>query len=144
MQALPKPKRVLLVCDGNTCRSPMAAAIARQILGASAHVESVGLEAGDGLPPTKHAVTVMEEMGIDISKNRSRDIESINLTVFDLVIAMTPVIAQRLVEIGVDGTKVVGLDVPDPYCKSVDKYRSTAQDIAVQLRTLFSIERDES
>lgn len=115
----------------------MAAAIACQILGASAHVESVGLDTGEGLPPTKHAITVMEEMGFDISRHRSRDIESIELTVFEIVIAMTPVIARRLVEFGVDGTKIVGLDVPDPYSKGADTYRSTAQDIAAQLRNLF-------
>jgi hypothetical protein len=54
-------KRVLFVCAGNTCRSPMAEAIARQILGPTADVQSAGICADEGASATQDAIAVMEE-----------------------------------------------------------------------------------
>lgn len=45
----------------------MAAALLHRLLGEAAKVQSAGIDAGDGIPPTKDAVSVMEELGIDIS-----------------------------------------------------------------------------
>src|SRR5438105_1959129 len=67
-------KRILIVCEGNTCRSPMAAAIAGAVLGSTAKVQSAGLETSDGLPATRQAKAVMKEMGLDVSRHRSRSI----------------------------------------------------------------------
>jgi protein-tyrosine-phosphatase len=117
----------------------MAEAIVRTLLGETAEVVSAGLETGEGLPPTKHAVSVMQEMGLDISGHSSRDIETLDLRAFDLIIAMTSGIALRLVELGADITKITKLDVPDPYLKGIEVYRSTAEAINQQLRALLRI-----
>lgn len=138
MQSIPRPTRILIVCDGNTCRSPMAEAIARKLLGTTTEVQSVGIDTADGLPPTKHAVAVMQELGLDISQHRSCDIETVDLSGFELIIAMTPAIAQRLRVITSGPARIAQLDIPDPYCKGVDVYRLTAKSIALQLRHLFA------
>jgi protein-tyrosine-phosphatase len=83
--------RVLTVCTGNTCRSPMAAAILDRRLaeaGTEATVASAGTLGWRGRAATAHAVAVMEEMGLDISAHRSRRIDAGDLDV-DLVLAMT-------------------------------------------------------
>lgn len=56
---------ILLVCTGNTCRSPMAEAILKQIAGQdrSVQVLSGALAAAEGMPASENAVLAMQEMG---------------------------------------------------------------------------------
>jgi protein-tyrosine phosphatase len=117
----------------------MAEAIARSLLGDSALVESAGLDAVDGGGAHKNAVSVMEEMGSDIEHHRTRNIRNVDVNSFDLVVAMSPSIARRLRECGVEGGRIAELDVPDPYNSDVDAYRSTAEKITSQLKTLFAM-----
>lgn len=133
--------RILIVCQGNTCRSPMAEAIARRILGVQAQIQSAGLDAADGLPATRQAVTAMEELGFDIKDHRSRSLDSLDLSSFDRIIAMTPEIADSLRDAGVSPRRLTPLDVSDPYSGSLDTYRSTARDIERQLRSRLRLRR---
>ena len=61
-------KTLLVVCTGNTCRSPMAEALARRALADKPgwRVVSAGIGAINGQPPSAHGVTAMKELGIDI------------------------------------------------------------------------------
>jgi RpiB/LacA/LacB family sugar-phosphate isomerase len=67
-------KTILFICTGNICRSPMAEGLFRHAVGGRGEyrVLSAGLGAMDGQPPSAHSVTAMKELGIDISKQRSR------------------------------------------------------------------------
>ena len=67
-------KTLLFVCTGNTCRSPMAEALARRALADKPgwRVVSAGIGAINGQPPSAHGVTAMKELGIDISGHRSQ------------------------------------------------------------------------
>lgn len=131
-----KIKRVLIVCTGNTCRSPMAEALARSITGGSVQFESAGVEAADGMPATEHAVTVMAERGADITSHRSRSVESVDVRQFDLVVAITPWIADRLQRLGVDAARIRSFHVDDPYCKGLAEYRKAADEIEQALHQL--------
>src|SRR5215469_10030990 len=122
-------RRILVVCSGNTCRSPMAAALLQRLRGHAVEVESAGIDSGEGLPATKEAVSVMKDMGIDISRHHSRDIANVDLAGFDFFLAMTTTIAEQLRQSGVDVAKIKQMNVSDPYHKGIDVYRSTANDI---------------
>src|SRR3954470_16771692 len=65
--------KVLFVCVGNVCRSPMAAAVlehrARNLV-----VKSAGLAALVGEPAVPHALELMREKGIDLSRHRARQL----------------------------------------------------------------------
>ncbi len=83
---------VLFVCTGNTCRSPMAAGILRQLLpeGLSGRVSvrSAGISAGEGQPASDGAVRVSMKRGIDLSEHFSRRITAELVEGADLVLGM--------------------------------------------------------
>ena len=75
-------KKVLVLCTGNSCRSQMAEGFLN-FLGVD--VTSAGLESYKINP---YAVKVMSEISIDISKNFSQKINTLNLDLFDVVITV--------------------------------------------------------
>jgi protein-tyrosine phosphatase len=119
----------------------MAQGLVRHLLGSECVVESAGMEAAEGLPAMKDAISVMREHGIDISSHQSRGIEELDLASFDVVVAMTPFIAWRLREMGVDCDRIAQLDVADPYGKGIEVYRLTAQEIQCQIARLFAADK---
>lgn len=133
----PSLRRVLVVCLGNTCRSPMAEGFLRELLGPGTSVESAGAETEEGLAPTKDAVLVMRELGLDISGHRSREVPQLDLRNFDLIIAMTSQIGCILRSLGVEECRLRELNVPDPYGKGIEAYRNAAQNIRSQLCCLL-------
>jgi protein-tyrosine-phosphatase len=122
----------------------MAAAMAQDRLGTAAHIESAGISADDGASATKDAVRAMKERGLDISGHRSRSFTAVKLRDFDLIVALTPAIAQDVRRHGVEASKLATLDIPDPYCNGLDAYRATAVAIERGLRKLFDADRDRS
>jgi ribose 5-phosphate isomerase B len=82
---------VLFLCTGNTCRSPLAEALARELLGrAGIGFASAGLFAHPGQPASHGSVQAADELGIDLSGHRSGQIDGPSLARTDWVIAMTP------------------------------------------------------
>jgi protein-tyrosine-phosphatase len=117
-------RTVLFVCTGNTCRSPMAEAVARQamkdeptIAGTAAaddvFVASAGISALDGMPTTHETVEALTRRGIEFDGHSKRLTEQM-IRKATLVFAMTAthrVAAQRLVaDSPEDMAKVVMLD----------------------------------
>lgn len=83
---------ILLVCTGNICRSPMATGLlSKLLLGRSVQdvrVESCGVSAWDGSPPTPEAVEAMREQGIDISGYIARRMNRRLIEAADVIIGM--------------------------------------------------------
>ena len=84
--------KVLFVCWGNICRSPMAAELMRTRLAEAGlgHVivESAGLLGLEGRRAAPEAIEVLREIGVDLSVHRSRGLRPQDLRTADLVIAM--------------------------------------------------------
>ncbi|MFQ5992604.1 MAG: low molecular weight phosphatase family protein [Nitrospiraceae bacterium] len=83
--------RLLFLCSGNTCRSPMASGIARRVFGPSHRVMSAGAETGSGEAAAQDAIAAMSELGVDISSHCTVDIADLDLTSFDLIVVFRPV-----------------------------------------------------
>lgn len=84
--------RLLFVCTGNTCRSPMAEVIAAATArrrGLELEVGSAGLLSGGGAPAARHAREISAVHGLDLSRHRSRGVTPDLLAEADLVLAMT-------------------------------------------------------
>lgn len=81
--------KLLFICTGNTCRSPMAEGLARKIFGDAVHVSSAGMEAWEGAEASPYAHQVLKEQSVDLSQHRSRKIRADLLADADWIIPMT-------------------------------------------------------
>src|SRR4051794_5185298 len=113
-----------MVCTGNICRSPMAEAVARVRLTAmpSVRIESAGLGALIGHPADPLAVELMKERGIDLSGHVARQISTIMVREFELILVMeswqvketeklSPLARGKVWRLG----HWRDFDIPDPY-----------------------------
>ena len=134
--------RILFVCTGNICRSPLAAAIARQELArlgqADVEVASAGVAALEGWGATDDAVRVAEENGISLAGHHARQLTPQLAAWADLVVGME----RRHVEVAtrLGARAAVALcedDVPDPYGRGVEAFRETWAALAAAIPELL-------
>lgn len=150
-----RPFRVCLVCTGNTCRSPMAEGILKQLVADAGlsdwEISSAGLAAFDGSPAAVNAIEVAAEHGIDISDHQARRLDIDAARLCDVILvhssehlgaisSWSPEVAARTFllkafpepgDIGPAGW------VSDPIGGDMDRYRSTFMELDESLRRIF-------
>jgi protein-tyrosine phosphatase len=123
---MPSRIRILFVCLGNICRSPLAEGIAQRILekeGLNLIVDSAGTSNWHlGEAPCEYSIKIARQNEVDISKQSSRPITKQDIEIFDYVVAMD---AQNKIDLDKFGFANVyklgdfggykGVNVPDPY-----------------------------
>jgi protein-tyrosine phosphatase len=129
--------RILFVCTGNTCRSPMAEALARD-RGLAAESAGVAAQRGDGAAP--YAVRALRQArGLDLEGHAPRDVTDVALPRFDRVVAMDTTVARQVrTEHGVGADVLVTWTIPDPYGGSMADYRLCLEQIDAALDRLLS------
>ncbi|MFM8719580.1 MAG: serine hydroxymethyltransferase [Chthoniobacterales bacterium] len=146
-------KKVLFICTGNVCRSPMAEGLLRSMAEGRADLEvtSAGLGAGRGQPPSLHAIDALRAEGIDISDIRSQPVSAELLEDSDFIFTMTrdhldmllllyPEMAPkaRLLRFE-EAAKGGRADVTDPIGGTRDTYEACKEDIKRALPRIFAI-----
>lgn len=121
------PPRILFVCLGNICRSPMAEAVLRA-MDPALEVDSAGTGAWHvGNPPHGDAVRAGARRGFDLSGQRARQVSAADFTGFDMIVAMDSANRRQIEALRPAGSETPVLrlldilpgagprDVPDPY-----------------------------
>jgi protein-tyrosine phosphatase len=114
--------RILMVCTGNICRSPIAEVLLAARLGQGRAVESAGIHALVGWPADAVARELMAERGLDLAPHRARQLTAAMVRSADLILvmeegqrreveALDPSARGRVHRLG----RIGGFDVPDPY-----------------------------
>lgn len=131
--------RVLFVCTGNICRSPLGEILLRAKIAeaelSSIHVGSAGTGAWEGAPASEGALLVALECGLDLSTHRARLLTRAVVKEADLILTMSRHHRTRAEELGGDGkTHLLGeyagrsipeAEVADPFGGDLEVYRET-------------------
>ena len=116
--------KILMVCLGNICRSPMAEGIMRNLGGNKIEVDSAGTASYHiGLQPDKRMIATAFEHGIDISNLTARQFQADDFDSFDVIFAMDSSNYRNIISLAKDDNdkqkvKMImnnNKDIPDPY-----------------------------
>ena len=143
MTEQPKTRKILLVCTGNICRSPLAAALLQRALTERGvegmDVSSAGTGAWDGAPVSEGAYLVGLERGLDLSAHRARLLTRELIEEADLVLTMARHHRARVDELGGEGRVFVlgeyagregdEAEVSDPFGGDLEVYRDTCVEL---------------
>lgn len=143
--------KILFVCLGNICRSPLAEGIARDYIEKNKldiAVDSCGTSFWHiGEPPDKRSINVAKNNGIDISKLKGRQISLYGDLDWDYYIVMDENNKRDLLNMGFEKTKIIklgefganGKDVPDPYTyKDLEGFEKVFQMIKTCVESLLN------
>lgn len=120
--------KILFVCTGNTCRSPMAEGIFRfemkQRGFENIMCQSAGLSPVEGAPVSENAVAVCAEIGIEISGHTARRFTPDEIDMWDIYFTMSKTHAYILAQAGVPTERLyVPSYIEDPYGGDLEAYR---------------------
>ncbi len=120
----------MFICSGNTCRSPLAEGLFKKYLKENnitdIEVGSAGVGAFPGDAVSINSILVAVSRGVDISEHRARNINPEHIMTTDLFFCMSDSHKQVLLR-HCDESKIVVLNVPDPYGRPMENYEECAK-----------------
>ena len=147
--------KILFVCTGNTCRSPMAAVIFNSIAaekGLDWFAESAGVAAVGDRPASANAIKAVAEIGLDLSAHRTRFLPALDLNEYSMFVALNDEHYMILQSIGVpenmlrvlrrapnvDDIYDLRQGIVDPYGGDINAYRKCRDEIIGAVKMLIT------
>ena len=138
------PSAVLFACSENSIRSPMAEGILKFLHGHLVYVDSVGVRKRE---INGFVVAVMEEIGVDMSRHKSKTFSELEDLSYDLVISLSPEAQHQAVEL----TRVMACEVEfwptfDPSIVEggretrLEAYRQVRDDLMRRIKERFPVD----
>ncbi|MFT6835796.1 MAG: protein-tyrosine phosphatase [Francisellaceae bacterium] len=134
---------ILFVCVGNICRSPVAEGLAKELLGMKSkrNISSCGIDALVGSSAEKFSIQVLQEINIDISSHKSRQITTEMALKSDLILTMEHEHTKDIQHLFPFTTGKVHLlgkwnqkEIIDPYRKKKPAFNTMLIDIDITLK----------
>lgn len=127
-----KMKKVMFICSGNTCRSPLAEGLFKKFLEdnniTDIEVSSAGVSVFPGDEVSINSALVAMQRGVDISLHRARRVNPQHLAETDLFVCMTEGHADALSKY-CDRSKITVLNIDDPYGRPIEAYERCARQL---------------
>ncbi len=136
--------KILFVCTGNTCRSPMAEGIFRQMMREKeledrVLCQSAGLSAVEGDPVSQNAVLACKEIGVDIRGHLARKITGEELPMWDLFFSMSKTHGYILEQAGAPAQKIyIPKYIEDPFGMDLAVYRRCRDKLREELQVFYT------
>ena len=125
-------KKLMFICSGNTCRSPLAEGLFKKYLQENnitdIEVGSAGLSVFPGDEVSINSALVAMNRGVNISLHRARRVNLEHFAETDLFVCMTPSHANALSRYCFP-SQIMTLNIPDPYCQPIEAYEKCADSI---------------
>ena len=148
-------KKLLFVCTGNTCRSPMAEVIFNSYAeekNLDWRAESAGVAAVGDRPASQNAIQAVAEIGLDLNTHRTRFLPAVDLNEYSLFVGLNEEHAEILKSIGIPANLVrvlhrapnvddiydLRMDIVDPYGGDLKAYRECRDDIVGAVKMLIA------
>ncbi|RMF60060.1 MAG: low molecular weight protein arginine phosphatase [Calditrichaeota bacterium] len=149
--------KVLFVCTGNICRTPMAVFLLRKLIEEEGleefiDVDSAGTWASEGAPAAELTYQVLKENGIDASSHRGKGVDHYLMKESDLILCMASEHKRDLVQIfphfkdKIYTLKEFGTEeklsdptIHDPYGMNIERYRETYLEISKEIQRIWPI-----
>lgn len=132
-------RSVLVLCEGNHCRAPMAEGLLHATLDGSVRVRSAGLDALVDAPPDPEAVRLLREQGIDIAAHRGRQVTPEMACEADLILVMDAAQKEWCTQLAPSSRGRIfllghwlaepPLEIEDPYHQGPETFQRVLKDI---------------
>ncbi len=132
-------EKILFLCVANSARSQMAEGLARHLLGDKAMIQSAGSKPSSVNP---FAIKAMAEIGIDISKQRSKSVEEIDPKTVDTVITLC---AEEVCPVFLGKAERLHWGLPDPGVgkntdgEKLQSFREVRDEIKKRIKALYHV-----
>ena len=136
--------KIVFICTGNTCRSPMAEGLFKALNGeqkTGLEAVSAGIFTNNGMPASENAVIVSKELGADISNHKSQMLNGDIVNDAKYLVCMTGAhydqILLKFPNVSYKLFTLLPTDIDDPFGGNIDEYRSCATQIKSAVESII-------